>query len=122
MTLPEVLNRNLLFVGGKGGVGKTVVSQAIALNHASRSKRTLWVTFEDPTRPMGKLKQINNSLWHINCDPTVGNAILVSPFNGIPVRMMVLLLRRARLEPGPFSASGGKLHVALLHLGREPKR
>jgi anion-transporting ArsA/GET3 family ATPase len=64
----EVIDRGLLFVGGKGGVGKTVVSQAIAQAHAARGKRTLWVTFEDPSRPMGELKQVAKDLWHLNCE------------------------------------------------------
>jgi hypothetical protein len=68
----EVITRNLVFVGGKGGVGKTAVSQAIALNHAERGKRTLWVTFEDPTRkPLGQLVQAGANLWHLNAEASV---------------------------------------------------
>jgi anion-transporting ArsA/GET3 family ATPase len=66
----SAIDRRLLFVGGKGGVGKTVVSQAIAQAHAEKGLRTLWVTFEDPTRPMGELKQITKTLWHLNCEAT----------------------------------------------------
>jgi hypothetical protein len=71
VSVSEVIRRNLLFVGGKGGVGKTVVSQAIALTHARRGHRTLWVTFEDPSRPKGELKQAGKNLWHLNCEASL---------------------------------------------------
>lgn len=64
------LKRNLIFVSGKGGVGKTVVSQAIASALATPGKRVLWVAFEDPTRPAGELVQIRPGLWHFNCEAT----------------------------------------------------
>ena len=66
--LKDALQRRLLFLGGKGGVGKTVVSQAIAELHAQRGKKTLWVTFEDPTLPQAELMQKKKNLWHINCE------------------------------------------------------
>ncbi len=65
-----VLNRPLVFVHGKGGVGKTVVSQAIAHALAKQMKKTLWVTIEDPTRPPGQLSSIEPYLWYLNCDFT----------------------------------------------------
>ena len=39
--LPDLLDRKLLFVTGKGGVGKTTISAGLALLCASRGKRTL---------------------------------------------------------------------------------
>lgn len=69
-SIAETLSRNLIFVGGKGGVGKTVVSQALALLHAQSGKKTLWVAIEDPTRPPGELKKTGPSLWHLNCEAT----------------------------------------------------
>jgi hypothetical protein len=69
--LSEVIGRNLLFVSGKGGVGKTAVSQAIALLLSQQGKRTLWATFEDPLQPAGELKQKGPKLWHLNCDATL---------------------------------------------------
>jgi anion-transporting ArsA/GET3 family ATPase len=64
----QVLERKLLFVSGKGGVGKTVVSQAIAASLAQRGRRTLWVSIEDPTRPAGQLRHLSPNLVHLNAD------------------------------------------------------
>lgn len=77
-------NRKLLFVGGKGGVGKTVVSQAIAQTHAQSGLRTLWVTFEDPTRPLGELKVVAKNLWHLNCESSVAFEEYAALKIGIP--------------------------------------
>src|ERR1700757_3135844 len=41
MTALSLLDRKLLFVTGKGGVGKTTVAAALALLAAERGKRTL---------------------------------------------------------------------------------
>ncbi len=65
-TLAQTLKRPIIFVSGKGGVGKTAVSQAIALSH-SRRKKTLWIGFEDPLRPAGETQKISRSLFHMNC-------------------------------------------------------
>lgn len=66
--------RNLIFVLGKGGVGKTAVSQGLALE-LSKNKRVLWICFEDPLRPTngGKPELTENGngrLWELNVDPT----------------------------------------------------
>ncbi len=39
--MPDLLDRKLLFVTGKGGVGKTTVASALALLSSQRGKRTL---------------------------------------------------------------------------------
>ena len=68
MKLKDALARNLIFVGGKGGVGKTSVSHAIARALSEQKKKTLWVGFEDPTKkpfqlehPTPYLTLLNNS-------------------------------------------------------------
>lgn len=65
------LTRSLVFVHGKGGVGKTVVSKAIAQCLSDRGHRTLWVAFEDPTVSPGEFKQVGPHLAHLNCDFTL---------------------------------------------------
>ncbi|WP_336646137.1 ArsA family ATPase [Microbacterium sp. USHLN186] len=52
--LLEVLQRELLFVGGKGGVGKTSLSSALALARARTGVRVLVVS-TDPAHSLGHL-------------------------------------------------------------------
>jgi len=54
--LLEVLQRELLFVGGKGGVGKTSLSSALALGRARTGARVLVVS-TDPAHSLGHLWQ-----------------------------------------------------------------
>lgn len=63
-----MLDRNLIFVSGKGGVGKTVVSQAIARRLNEKGKRVLWATFEDPLLPSQDLREVQSGLFHLNCE------------------------------------------------------
>lgn len=62
-------DRNLLFVSGKGGVGKTVVSRAIALRLNQLGRRVLWCAFEDPIMPAHEMLEIRPGLFHFNCEP-----------------------------------------------------
>lgn len=45
--------RNLILVTGKGGVGKTAFSQALAFALA-KTKKVLWINFDDPNRKPGE--------------------------------------------------------------------
>jgi hypothetical protein len=65
--LKAALGRNLIFIGGKGGVGKTVFSRALA-RHLSKKGRVLWATFEDPTLPLGILEKKSDTLFEMNCE------------------------------------------------------
>jgi anion-transporting ArsA/GET3 family ATPase len=67
----DQLSRKLIFVGGKGGVGKTAVAQSLALIHSRRGLKTLYVSFEDPTREPGELLHLSPTLHHLNCDAAV---------------------------------------------------
>jgi anion-transporting ArsA/GET3 family ATPase len=67
----DVLKRNLLFVSGKGGVGKTVVSQAIAHRLNKQGKRVLWATFEDPLMASHELQEVRPGLFHVNCEASL---------------------------------------------------
>ncbi|WGL16942.1 ArsA family ATPase [Microbulbifer bruguierae] len=54
LDLPNLLQRRLLFVGGKGGVGKTSVAAGLATIAARSGKRTLLVS-TDPAHNLGDL-------------------------------------------------------------------
>ena len=73
----DLLTRPILFVGGKGGVGKTTTASAIALVAAERGARCLLVS-TDPAHSLADLfgRQIGDketalapSLWALEIDP-----------------------------------------------------
>ena len=75
--LHQLLTRRLLFVGGKGGVGKTTTAAALALVAAERDRRCLLVS-TDPAhsladlfgRPIGhRDTALAASLWALEIDP-----------------------------------------------------
>ena len=68
-TFKEVLNRKLVFVLGKGGVGKSVVAESIAHSLSGRGKKTLLVTVEEPDAPTYQLTKVESQLWKINLEP-----------------------------------------------------
>ncbi len=53
--MDELLDRKLLVVSGKGGVGKTTMSAALGVLAAERGRETVVVEFGDqsPDRPVG---------------------------------------------------------------------
>jgi hypothetical protein len=104
-TVAEVLKRRLIFVGGKGGVGKTTVSQAVARAFADRGARTLWVAFEDPLRPPGELRQVTPRLWHLNCEAETAFEEYMELKIGVPALTRVFLQNKlmrymAKAAPG----------------------
>jgi arsenite-transporting ATPase len=69
--------RRLLFVGGKGGVGKTTIASALALGMAEGGERVLLVS-TDPAHSLGDLfdirlddteKEVLPGLWALEIDP-----------------------------------------------------
>lgn len=72
-----ILTKKLIFVGGKGGVGKTTTSTALALHAASLHKKTLLIS-TDPAHNIGhvfgkriggKITKINRYLNALEIDP-----------------------------------------------------
>ena len=54
MSLGELFKRRLLFVGGKGGVGKTTIASALSLMAAEQGRRCLIVSV-DPAHSLGDI-------------------------------------------------------------------
>ena len=75
--MPKLLDRRILFIGGKGGVGKTTVAATIALIAADRGRRCLLVS-TDPAHSLSDIfdKDIGKTttaivtgLWGLEIDP-----------------------------------------------------
>lgn len=70
-----VFDRRFLFVTGKGGVGKSLISAAVAARSARRGERTLWVEMSESPRgghffpgfePRYDLAPVHEALWGMN--------------------------------------------------------
>jgi arsenite-transporting ATPase len=75
--LNAILERRVVFVGGKGGVGKTTVSAALAATIADRGRRCLVVS-TDPAHSLGDVfgldigsgeVRLAEGLWGLEIDP-----------------------------------------------------
>lgn len=75
----DVLTKNIIFVGGKGGVGKSTSAAAIALRSAQKGFKTLLIS-TDPahnvgdifdTKIGGKTKRIGDKLYALEIDPDI---------------------------------------------------
>src|SRR5690625_1256135 len=73
----DVYNKKIIFVGGKGGVGKSTTSAAIALESAKRNNKTLLIS-TDPAHNVGHIFEkkvggettiIAENLFAIEIDP-----------------------------------------------------
>lgn len=76
--LPELERRRFLFVTGKGGVGKTTISGALALAFAARGKRVLVAMCNTKerlsailgTKPIGhEIAHVAEGVWAVNISP-----------------------------------------------------
>ena len=64
-SLSELLSCPLIFVQGKGGVGKTTLATSLARVSAN-TKKTLLVSIEDPMLEAGSIRLLSENLWHLN--------------------------------------------------------
>lgn len=90
-TLELMIQRKLILVSGKGGVGKTTISGAIAKLLSESGHRTLWVQFDDPLFP----KALNPQFSYLHCDPLDSFSEYVH--RKIPLKPLVDLFIKNRL-------------------------
>jgi anion-transporting ArsA/GET3 family ATPase len=78
LPVPELLDKRLVFVTGKGGVGKTTVAVALGLRAASEGRRTIVCEVaaqENASRIFGHTEvgfhevEMEENLWAISIDP-----------------------------------------------------
>jgi anion-transporting ArsA/GET3 family ATPase len=102
--VPELLDKRLVFVTGKGGVGKSTISIALGLAAASRGKRTIVCEIggqETASRVFRRAEvgfhevEVSDHLWAISIDPdqSLREYLLLQ----LKVRAMRDLLVRSRV-------------------------
>jgi arsenite-transporting ATPase len=116
-----LLEREVLFFGGKGGVGKTTLASAFALLAAEQGKRTLLVS-TDPAHSTGDIlelevgpepREVLPRLWAIEIDPVQEADRYIADVKSriadtTPPRLMAEVERQidiARVSPGAEEAA-----------------
>lgn len=119
--LEPLLERRILFVGGKGGVGKTTIAAALAVTAADRGRRCLVVS-TDPAHSLGDVfntalgdteTPLTDRLWGLEIDP---DAAAGRHITAVKAQMKRLVhprmygevdrqLELARLAPGTIEAA-----------------
>ncbi len=63
----DFANSSIIFIGGKGGVGKTTISSSLALKLAKQGKKTLIVS-TDPAHSLGDAlnQKLSSNILHVN--------------------------------------------------------
>lgn len=94
----------LIFIQGKGGVGKSTVAGALAQNLA-RHYRTLLVTIEDPLRTPGQIHKLGENLFLLNNEATLAFEEYAGLKIGVPALVRVFLQNKlmrylAKAAPG----------------------
>jgi anion-transporting ArsA/GET3 family ATPase len=104
LAVPELLDKRLVFVTGKGGVGKSTISIALGLAAAERGKRTIVCEVggqETASRVFRRVEigfhevEVTENLWAISIDPddSLREYLLIQ----LKVRAMRDLLVRSRI-------------------------
>src|ERR671937_876250 len=102
--MPEIWDKRLLFVTGKGGVGKSTVAVSLGLAAASRGKRTIVceIASQEHTSRFFKRGEVGfheveleDNLWSISIDPD--EAMREYVLLQLKVRAMRDLLYRSRI-------------------------
>jgi anion-transporting ArsA/GET3 family ATPase len=112
--MPEMLEKRLLFVTGKGGVGKSTVAASLGLAAAARGKRTIVCEIgsqEHTSRLFNRAQvgfhevQLEENLWTISIDPdeSMREYVLLQ----LKVRAMRDLLFRSRVFTYMTAATPG---------------
>ena len=112
--MPEMLEKRLLFVTGKGGVGKSTVAASLGLAAAARGKRTIVCEIgsqEHTSRLFNRAEvgfhevQLEENLWTISIDPdeSMREYVLLQ----LKVRAMRDLLFRSRVFTYMTAATPG---------------
>jgi arsenite/tail-anchored protein-transporting ATPase len=119
----SLLDRQILFFGGKGGVGKTTCSSAFALAASGRGRRVLLVS-TDPAHSTSDIfertvgpdeLEIRPRLWAIEIDPLREATRYVSEVRRDIERMFApAVIRQAHRQIDMAAASPGLADVALL--------
>src|SRR5215210_5567375 len=102
--MPDLLDRRLIFVTGKGGVGKTTVAIALGLKAAAEGRRTIVCEVSSQARPSRLFNratvgfnevEMAENLWAISIDPdeSLREYVLLQ----LKVRAMRDLLFRSRI-------------------------
>ena len=102
--LIQASRKPILFVQGKGGVGKSSVALAMA-HLASKTHRTLLVSLEDPLREPFDLRKLSPTLDHLNNEATAAFEQYAGIKIGAPNLVKVFLQNRfmrylAKAAPG----------------------
>ncbi|QYJ03381.1 ArsA family ATPase [Nocardioides panacisoli] len=99
MLLRSLADRRVLFAGGKGGVGKTSVASALALDRARQGERVLLVS-TDPAHNLGHLwgRDVGDAPTRVTTD-TVVDAVEIDPDRTVARHLAEVRRTMLRLLP-----------------------